>query len=109
MAKLDFGKGDTAQVAIVTGAARGIGRAWALALAARGARVVVNDNDPNQRLVDDVVAAIESKGGVAVADYHSVVDGAKIVATAMKSFGRVDILINVRVLSGGGPTRVERS
>ncbi|KAG3118607.1 hypothetical protein PI124_g5117 [Phytophthora idaei] len=91
---LSFGSGDSAQVAIVTGAGRGLGRAWAQALAARGVRVVVNDNDADHSLVNDVVQSIRSRGGVAVGDHHSVTDGAEIVKTAMDNFKRVDILIN---------------
>lgn len=97
---LTFGAGDDAHVAIITGAGRGLGRAWALALAARGVRVVVNDNDPDRSLVDAVVSEIVNKAGVAVADYHSVVEGEKTVDAAMKRFKRVDILINVRVCVG---------
>lgn len=92
---LSFGSGDSAQVAIVTGAGRGLGRAWAQALAARGVRVVVNDNDADASLVEGVVQAIRSRGGVAVGDRNSVTDGAEIVKTAMENFKRVDILINV--------------
>ena len=92
---LSFGSGSAAQVAIVTGAGRGLGRAWAQALAARGVRVVVNDNDTDRSLVDAVVQNICSRGGVAVGDYHCVTDSAKIVKTAMEHFKRVDILINV--------------
>ncbi|RLN94999.1 hypothetical protein BBJ28_00019978 [Nothophytophthora sp. Chile5] len=92
---LTFGSGEAAQVAVVTGAGRGLGKAWALALAARGARVVVNDNDPDRSLVDGVVQTIKSRGGVAVGDYNCVTDGAKIMETAITHFHRVDILINV--------------
>lgn len=95
--RLTFGAGDRAQVAVVTGAGRGLGRAWALALAERGARVVVNDNDADRSLVDGAVRAIREAGGTAVADYHSVTDGAKVVQTALNHFQRVDILINVRL------------
>jgi NAD(P)-dependent dehydrogenase (short-subunit alcohol dehydrogenase family) len=92
---LSFGGGDSAQVAIVTGAGRGLGRAWARALAARGVRVVVNDNDADRSLVDGVVREIRAKGGEAVGDHNSVTDGAAVVKTAMDSFQRVDVLINV--------------
>lgn len=102
--RLTFGKGERAQVAIVTGAARGLGRAWAIALAERGARVVVNDNDPDRSLVDGVVRAIREAGGTAAPDYHSVTDGAKVVQTALDHFKRVDILINVRVGVVSRPT-----
>ena len=92
------------QVAIVTGAGGGLGHAYALALAERGARVVVNDlgcardgagNVPAP--ADAVVAEIRAAGGQAVANYDSVATpegGAHIVQTALQSFGRVDILIN---------------
>ncbi|EEY69670.1 peroxisomal multifunctional enzyme, putative [Phytophthora infestans T30-4] len=91
---LSFGSENSAHVAIVTGAGRGLGRAWAQALASRGVRVVVNDNDADHSLVEDVVQSIRSRGGVAVGDHHSVTDGAEIVKTAMDNFKRVNILIN---------------
>jgi NAD(P)-dependent dehydrogenase (short-subunit alcohol dehydrogenase family) len=81
------------RVAIVTGAAGGLGRAHAMLLAARGASVVVNDaSDP-----DGVVREIEAAGGVAVADHNSVATpegGEAIVRTALDVFGRVDIVVN---------------
>lgn len=88
------------RVAIVTGAGGGLGRAYALLLAARGASVVVNDvggsvagMGADNRAADRVVAEINAAGGTAVADYGSVEDGDKVVATALRAFGRVDILI----------------
>lgn len=89
------------RVVIVTGAGRGLGRSHALAFAARGARVVVNDlgvstlgeggsASPAQQVVNEILAA----GGEAVANYDSVLDGEKIVQTALDNFGRIDILIN---------------
>ena len=89
------------RVVIVTGAGGGLGRTHALAFAARGARVVVNDlggthtgegasQTPAQRVVDEIVAA----GGEAVANYDSVLDGEKIVQTALDNFGRLDIVVN---------------
>jgi NAD(P)-dependent dehydrogenase (short-subunit alcohol dehydrogenase family) len=92
------------RVAIVTGAGGGVGRAHALALAERGARVVVNDlgisldgsggsAEVAQRVMDEISAA----GGEAVVDAHSVAeaDAARaIVQTALESFGRVDVLVN---------------
>ena len=92
------------RVAIVTGAGRGIGRAYALLLAARGAAVVVNDlgtsmggdggdEGPAAGVVEEIAAA----GGHAVADAHAVADpdaAAAIVATAIERFGRIDAVLN---------------
>jgi NAD(P)-dependent dehydrogenase (short-subunit alcohol dehydrogenase family) len=83
------------QVAIVTGAGRGLGRAHSLELARRGAAVVVNDT--SREHADEVVAAIDAAGGRASASYDSVAtpDGARaIVATAQNGFGTVDAVIN---------------
>jgi NAD(P)-dependent dehydrogenase (short-subunit alcohol dehydrogenase family)/putative sterol carrier protein/acyl dehydratase len=92
------------QVAIVTGAGAGLGRAYALELAKRGAKVVVNDlggardgSGASTKAADMVVEEIKKLGGEAVANYDSVADpagGQAIVDTAVKAFGRVDILIN---------------
>lgn len=89
------------KVAIVTGAGNGLGRAHALLLGSRGAKVVVNDLGvsteglgTSSAAADAVVAEIIALGGEAVADYHSVTEGEKIVATALEVFGTVDILIN---------------
>lgn len=89
------------KVAIVTGAGNGLGRAHALLLGSRGAKVVVNDLGvtteglgSSSAAADAVVEEIRALGGEAVADYHSVTEGDKIVATALKAFGTVDILIN---------------
>jgi NAD(P)-dependent dehydrogenase (short-subunit alcohol dehydrogenase family) len=92
------------RVAIVTGAARGIGRSYALLLAARGARVVVADHgggptgdgtspDP----AADVVREITDAGGHAVACCASVAEeasAARIVETAIEEFGRLDVVVN---------------
>jgi NAD(P)-dependent dehydrogenase (short-subunit alcohol dehydrogenase family) len=81
------------RVAIVTGAAAGIGRSHALALAASGAKVVVND----VAAVDDVVAAIEAAGGTAAADSSDISAdaGAKaLIDHAIADFGRLDVLVN---------------
>jgi NAD(P)-dependent dehydrogenase (short-subunit alcohol dehydrogenase family) len=92
------------QVAIVTGAGGGIGRAHALELARRGARVVVNDlggtvegDGSSATKASAVVAEIREAGGEAVASTDSVATadgGAAIVQTAVDAFGTVDILIN---------------
>jgi NAD(P)-dependent dehydrogenase (short-subunit alcohol dehydrogenase family) len=92
------------KVAIVTGAGGGLGRAHALELARRGARVVVNDlgaavdgSGGSSKAAHDVVAEIEALGGKAIANGGSVSDreGAQsIVRDALRAFGTVDILIN---------------
>jgi NAD(P)-dependent dehydrogenase (short-subunit alcohol dehydrogenase family) len=92
------------RVAVVTGAARGIGREIALLMARHGARVVVNDYGGSeagqgvaQAPADDVVGEIRKGGGTAVANYDSVASmagGQRIVQTALDSFGRVDIIVN---------------
>jgi len=92
------------RVAVVTGAGRGIGRAYALRMAAYGARVVVNDagvatdgaatdEDP----ASDVVAEIEAAGGQAVAHRGDIGDAAigdALVAGALERWGRLDIVVN---------------
>ena len=80
---------------IVTGAGRGLGRAHALAFAAEGAAVVVNelDGEVGQQVVDEIVAA----GGRAVGNADDVADwsGAqRLVGTALEAFGRLDVLVN---------------
>ncbi|MET0134562.1 MAG: SDR family oxidoreductase [Kibdelosporangium sp.] len=92
------------RVVIVTGAARGIGRAHALAFAREGACVVVNDygvgldgTGASSGPAADVVAEIEALGGSAVANVDDVAswDGAeRLVATAVEAFGRLDVLVN---------------
>ncbi len=83
------------RVAIVTGSGAGLGRAYVLDLAARGAAVVVNDFARER--ADEVVSEIEAVGGTAVASYDSVADpaGARaIVQTALDRFGTVHVLVN---------------
>lgn len=89
------------KVCVVTGAGGGLGKAYALAFAARGAKIVVNDlggstdgAGASSKAADVVVEEIKAKGGEAAANYDSVEDGDKIIDTAIKAFGRVDILIN---------------
>jgi NAD(P)-dependent dehydrogenase (short-subunit alcohol dehydrogenase family) len=80
---------------VVTGGGRGLGREYALLLARRGARVVVNNRSPEPAAA--VVAEIEAAGGTAVACVSDVGDkaGAQApVATAIERFGRVDVLVN---------------
>jgi NAD(P)-dependent dehydrogenase (short-subunit alcohol dehydrogenase family) len=85
------------KVAVVTGAGRGIGRAYAHALAAEGAAVVVNDlSAPEGSPAQEVVAELEAAGGRAVADHGSVTDFAaveRMMNMAIETFGRLDILI----------------
>jgi NAD(P)-dependent dehydrogenase (short-subunit alcohol dehydrogenase family)/acyl dehydratase/putative sterol carrier protein len=93
------------RVAVVTGAGAGLGRVYALELARRGAKVVVNDlggardgtGAGSSSPADRVVAEIKAAGGEAVASYDTVATaegGAAIVATALTAFGRLDILVN---------------
>ncbi|KAJ5326460.1 uncharacterized protein N7506_009562 [Penicillium brevicompactum] len=106
------------QTVVVTGAGGGLGKAYALFFASRGANVVVNDLggshkgegksgkvctaapiSDGQRLTvpkaaDDVVEEIRAGGGKAVANYDSVENGEAIIETAIKAFGRIDILLN---------------
>ena len=89
------------KVAIVTGAGGGLGRAHALLLASRGAKLVVNDlggshtgEGKSASAADKVVTEIKAAGGDAVASYDSVEDGDKIVKTAIDAFGKIDIVIN---------------
>jgi NAD(P)-dependent dehydrogenase (short-subunit alcohol dehydrogenase family)/acyl dehydratase/putative sterol carrier protein len=93
------------QVAVVTGAGAGLGRIYALELAKRGAKVVVNDlggapdgsGKGSQSAADKVVDEIKDLGGEAVANYDSVATaegGKSIVDSAIKAFGKLDIVIN---------------
>src|SRR6059058_871179 len=92
------------RVAIVTGAGNGLGRAHALGLAARGAKVVVNDlgarrdgTGGSSEAAEKVVAEIKAQGGEAIANGANVSDAAAVqemVEEAMRKFGRIDILVN---------------
>ncbi|MBQ1445536.1 MAG: SDR family oxidoreductase [Renibacterium sp.] len=83
------------KVALVSGSGRGIGREIALKLASEGAKVVVNDLDPEPG--NQTVADIQAAGGEAVACNGSVTDadfGDRFVAAAVENFGGVDIIVN---------------
>jgi len=100
MSNIDF----EGRVAIVTGAGAGLGRDYAIELAKRGAKVVVNDLGgstdgvgSDKAAADQVVDEIRAAGGEAVANHDTVatVEGGEgIVKTALDTFGKVDILIN---------------
>lgn len=106
---MDGGEGITElrfdeRVVVVTGAGRGVGRCYALHLAAKGARVVVadygvgiNGGGSSPAPAEDVVQEIKANGGEAVACFASVTDersAKSIVATAIEAFGRLDVVIN---------------
>src|SRR5262252_3209104 len=92
------------QVAIVTGAGRGLGRLYALELARRGASVVVNDlggsmhgDGSDATVANQVVDEIKRAGGIAVASHHSVdtpEGGEAIVRAATDAFGRLDVVVS---------------
>lgn len=92
------------RVAVITGAGRGLGRAYALLLASKGARVVVNDPGfgvagvgADAGPAEDVVREIKALGGDAVASTESVTSpegGEAIVQSALDNFGRIDILVH---------------
>jgi NAD(P)-dependent dehydrogenase (short-subunit alcohol dehydrogenase family) len=94
----------TGQVAIVTGAGRGLGRLYAIELARRGAAVVVNDlggsmhgDGADTSIADAVVEEIERAGGIAAASHDSVDSpegGEAIVRTAIDRFGRLDAVVS---------------
>jgi NAD(P)-dependent dehydrogenase (short-subunit alcohol dehydrogenase family) len=100
MSKIDF----TGKVAIVTGAGAGLGKCHALALAKRGAKVVINDlggsrdgQGGSHTAAQQVCDEIKALGGEAVPNFDSVATaagGENIIKTAVDAFGKVDILIN---------------
>lgn len=97
------GKRLEGKAAIVTGAGRGLGRAYAIALAAEGAAVVVNDlgsdlsgHGASSSPADETVAVIAAAGGTAVTDYHDVTDyeqAGAIVGAAVDAFGKLDVIV----------------
>lgn len=90
------------RVVVITGGGQGLGRAYALAFAARKAKVVINDLgtvvDPKSqtplRIADLVAEEVVKLGGQALANYDSVENAEKIIQDTIKQFGRVDVIIN---------------
>ena len=92
------------RVAVITGAGGGLGKTYAIELAGRGAKVVVNDlggatdgTGGGSSMADATVKEITEAGGTAVANYDSVATpegGEAIIQTALDSFGQVDVVIN---------------
>ncbi|MDH4040990.1 MAG: SDR family NAD(P)-dependent oxidoreductase [Gammaproteobacteria bacterium] len=103
------------RVAVITGAGRGLGRAYALLLAARGARIVVNDPGVSMKgdhsdagPAQDVVAEIRAAGGEAVACTESVATpegGKAIIDAALDNYRRIDILIHNAGTVRGAPLK----
>ncbi|MCB0997611.1 MAG: SDR family NAD(P)-dependent oxidoreductase [Acidimicrobiales bacterium] len=98
------------QAAVVTGAGGGLGREYALLLAAEGAQVVVNDYGGDRagtpgsvERAEEVVHEIRSAGGTAVADGCDIaVGGSALIELALETFGGVHIIINNAGIAGGG-------
>ena len=94
------------QVIVITGAGAGLGRKYAQFFSSRGGKIVVNDlggtfdgkdtkpGTTSGKVADAVVKEIRDAGGIAVANYDAVQNGERIIETAIKEFGRVDVLIN---------------
>jgi NAD(P)-dependent dehydrogenase (short-subunit alcohol dehydrogenase family) len=101
------------QVAVITGAGGGLGKQYAMLLASRGARIVVNDtggsvtgDGSNSEAADAAAEEIRERGGEAVADSHSVTSpegGKAIIDTALRTWERVDIVINNAGIVGDAP------
>ncbi|MBW8755627.1 MAG: SDR family NAD(P)-dependent oxidoreductase [Sphingomonadales bacterium] len=103
------------RVAVVSGAGGGLGREYALVLASRGAKVVVNDLGTSRRgegadisMAQAVVDEIRAMGGEAVANGDTVATregGAGSVQTALDAFGRIDIMVHNATINRAGPFR----
>src|SRR6478609_3163947 len=103
------------RVAVVSGAGGGLGREYALLLAARGAKVVVNDLGVDRRgeggepaMAQGVVDEIRAAGGEAVANLDTVATaagGGAIIQAALNAFGRVDVLIHNATINRHGSIR----
>lgn len=103
------------RVAVISGAGGGLGREYALLLAARGAKVVVNDLGTSRRgegadlsMAEAVVEEIRAAGGEAIANGNSVSTaegGAAIVDAALSAWGRIDVLVHNATINRHGPFR----
>src|SRR5947207_15192986 len=101
------------KVAVVTGAGRGLGRAYVELLAERSARVVVNDLGTNvsgfgkdSGIAEEVADLIRSRGGEAIASDSDVATrqgGSDLIAMTIEHFGRIDLLVNNAGICGSQP------
>jgi len=95
------------KVIIITGAGKGLGRAYALYLANLGARIVVNNRrHPGEEVssADEVVAKIRAQGGTAIAEYSDVEDpdaGSRLLEVSLQTFGHLDALVANAGISEG--------
>jgi NAD(P)-dependent dehydrogenase (short-subunit alcohol dehydrogenase family) len=85
------------KVAVVTGSGQGLGKAFAVNFAEEGARVVVNDLNPQERTAEDTAKLIRDNGGEAIAVYGDVGSMAfceKLIGVAIDTWGTIDVLVN---------------